>query len=161
MTKKFEERFPNMDLATIAAIAEQRIAEREGKNFLMSIKKDAEEEGDRYEYLSRLETKGLEGCEACLTSLNIALDNGESVLGEEETLRGAKLANEQMQIALGAQKIKESISKERGERASFIGMLIGAGVTIVTDLGLKGYLTPITNGAKNAGKRVFDAFKRH
>lgn len=162
MAELFTDRYPGMDIKELASIVERREAEEMKKSFVGNIKKDLKDEAERYSYLSRLETSGLEGCEQCMTSITIALDTDDDVkLGDEETLRSIKVANEQMQIALSAQKMRESISKERGERTSLIGMGIAAGVTILADLGLKGKLTPFTNGAKNAGRKVWEVFKRH
>lgn len=153
--KSFEERYPGMSIEEVVAIQQSH----ETESFFESIKSDIKEENERYDYLSRLETKGLEGCENCLVSVNVALDEGDA-LGEEETLRAIKVAREQMAISKDAQLMKESISKERSERLSVIGMGIAAGATILTDLGLKGKLTPITKGAKSAGKKIFDVFKK-
>lgn len=153
--KSFEERYPGMDINEVVAI--QKCHEKE--SFFDGLKNDLKDEDERYDYLSRLETTSLEGCENCLISMNVSLDT-EGGLGDEETLRAAKVASEQMNIAKNAQLMKESISKERSERLSVIGMGIAAGVTVLTDLGLKGKLSPITKGAKNAGKKIFDVFKK-
>lgn len=153
--KSFEERYPGMDINEVVAIQQSH----EKGSFFDAIKRDLNEENERYDYLSRLETMSLEGCENCLISMNAALDE-EGGLGDEETLRAVKVASEQMAIGKNAQLIKESIGKERSERRSFIMMLIAGVVTILTDLGLKGKIGPITKGAKNAGKTILGMVKK-